>query len=283
MTTLSAVQVRSMREADIKYVIALMEKDPEVAFCKWENESLFRRELDNDCSVLLVAVIDSQIVGALIGGNFARRGMICHTDVDSRFRSHGIGGKLVEHCLEVFRSRGIRRVHLMLTPGNPRAEHFWEMHGFSRDDSHEFLEFDVAEDFASELETDSSDIIEITSLDQLAGCAQLIARDEWQEEEVLECTCRQSHGLLLRASLENRTALFAGGRYGFRAEVSHLHAEDPRDSMTLLVQACSLFAQAGTRRIHVQIPANDQEIKNSLIEFGFHSNEGEKLYHCKLA
>lgn len=49
------------------------------------------------------------------------------------FRGRGFGGKGIEEIVDVARSRGVRRLELLVEVDNPRAIRFYEKHGFVKE------------------------------------------------------------------------------------------------------------------------------------------------------
>jgi ribosomal protein S18 acetylase RimI-like enzyme len=49
------------------------------------------------------------------------------------FRGRGFGAKVIEEIVDVARSRGLRRLELLVEVDNPRAIRFYERHGFERE------------------------------------------------------------------------------------------------------------------------------------------------------
>jgi len=49
------------------------------------------------------------------------------------FRGRGFGAKAVEQIVQIARSRGVRRLELLVEADNPRAIRFYERHGFVKE------------------------------------------------------------------------------------------------------------------------------------------------------
>ena len=49
------------------------------------------------------------------------------------FRGRGFGAKAIEEIVDVARSRGVRRLELLVEVDNPRAIRFYERHGFVKE------------------------------------------------------------------------------------------------------------------------------------------------------
>lgn len=263
--TLRKAEIRPMTDADIEAVCALMSKDKEVAFCPWEDHRLFSQEIANPSSILLVAELDEQIIGALIGGSYAQRGMICHLDIASDFRRNGIGRELVYQAMSIFESREVRQVHLIVTPGNEKAEKFWKALGFEVDHELQVFEFDIPEQgHEHSLET-----VRRVSSPENCLCQELV-EDSWVLQQI-SALCNHPEGVVF----ENTASALFGGRFGFRAEVHALKAT-PESFHQLLHAACSHFKSRGTMRVHAPLRQGDSH-SSLYADFGFRPNVGEKV------
>lgn len=85
-----------------------------------------KRKLQRDPDLFLIAEIDNEIVGTIIGGYDGRRGMIYHLAVKSNFRKHGIGTMLLEEVEKRLRDKGCKKCYLLITAENAAAAQFYE-------------------------------------------------------------------------------------------------------------------------------------------------------------
>lgn len=269
--------IRPMQTSDVDNVCELMNRDPELAFCPWENECLFHQELSDENGVLLVALTAEKIVGALIGGVFAKRAMICHVVVDKEYRSHGIGRQLVDKSFDEFRHRGAEAVHLVVTAGNPRAEKFWRNLGFTVNQNRFFMEYDIPEDFVS----DALMTIEVTEVEQIMEHINSLPPNLLANSEVVECICQQSHAVLIRTDTNENPAIGYGGFFSFRAEISELRGSQ-EELVQLLAALCMHFSAKGVRRVHAHVPVGDESTWAHLKEFGFEKVVEEKVFNNSL-
>ena len=82
-----------------------------------------------------VAEDNSEIIGAIISGSDGRRGFIYHTAVYPEHRNRGIAEQLVEAVINALKSKGIKKVALVVFDRNEVGNDFWERVGFTaRDD-----------------------------------------------------------------------------------------------------------------------------------------------------
>lgn len=89
------------------------------------------KKLSRDPDLFLVAEIEQQIVGTIIGGFDGRRGIMYHLAVAEPFRNRGIGEQLMQELENRLRAKGCLRCYLMVVEGNPEVVDFYLKRGFS--------------------------------------------------------------------------------------------------------------------------------------------------------
>ncbi len=90
------------------------------------------KKMQRDADLFLVAEVQGEIVGTVLGGFDGRRGMMYHLAVASPFRKQGIGNLLMESLEERLRSKGCLRYYLLVTPDNTEAIRFYEARRWER-------------------------------------------------------------------------------------------------------------------------------------------------------
>jgi ribosomal protein S18 acetylase RimI-like enzyme len=90
------------------------------------------KKLQRDPDLFLVAEIDHQIIGSVMGGYDGRRGMMYHLAISPSHRRQGIAGALVDELEHRLRARGCIRYYLLVTPHNQEAIRFYERRGWER-------------------------------------------------------------------------------------------------------------------------------------------------------
>jgi ribosomal protein S18 acetylase RimI-like enzyme len=98
-----------------------------------EPEEIFKK-LQRDPDLFLVAELDGQIIGSVIGGFDGRRGMVYHLAVDHNHRKSGIGSALMHELEGKLKEKGCIRAYLLVTKENTNAIHFYEDLGWERMD-----------------------------------------------------------------------------------------------------------------------------------------------------
>jgi ribosomal protein S18 acetylase RimI-like enzyme len=92
------------------------------------------KKLERDPDLFLVAEIEKQIVGSVLGGFDGRRGMIYHMAVLMEYRRQGIALRLMEELERRLREKGCIRYYLLVTEDNQEAIQFYKAHGWERMD-----------------------------------------------------------------------------------------------------------------------------------------------------
>lgn len=90
------------------------------------------KKLQRDADLFLVAEVEGEIVGAVLGGFDGRRGMLYHLAVAESFRRLGIGSRLMEELECRLRAKGCIRYYLLVTEDNQEAIRFYEHRRWER-------------------------------------------------------------------------------------------------------------------------------------------------------
>ena len=108
---------------------------PSVTDSSKDIEALIKR----DNAAFLVAEIEGQIVGSIIGTFDGWRGHIYRLAVDPRHRRKGLAGKLVSSLEQLFKDWGARRVIAIVETKHPWAMGFWSSAGYVNDSMTRFF------------------------------------------------------------------------------------------------------------------------------------------------
>jgi N-acetylglutamate synthase len=87
--------------------------------------------LKRNVGLSFIAIIDTTIVGSILGSHDGRRGYIHHLTVHENHRHNGIGKVLVENCLKRFKEIGLHKTHVFVFKNNENAIKFWEKINYS--------------------------------------------------------------------------------------------------------------------------------------------------------
>ena len=122
---------------DYSRVITLWENaGPGIHVRRSDNKEEIEKKLQRDPDLFLVAEVDGQIIGSVMGGFDGRRGMIYHLAVESSYRKHGIGALLMNELERRMGDKGCIRSYLMVTRDNLEAMQFYSARGWELMDIH---------------------------------------------------------------------------------------------------------------------------------------------------
>jgi N-acetylglutamate synthase len=119
---------------DIEYyedVLALWKRCEGVGLSDADAPQAIRAYLERNPGMSFVAKVDSNIVGAILGGHDGRRGYIHHLAVDIVWRRHGIARRLVETCIYALKEAGIQKIHIFIFNNNVDGIAFWKSVGWT--------------------------------------------------------------------------------------------------------------------------------------------------------
>lgn len=85
-----------------------------------------QRKLQRDPDLFLVAEVNKNIIGTIIGGFDGRRGMIYHLAVQANARQQGIGAMLLQEVEKRLQAKGCKKCYLLVSADNTEAMKFYE-------------------------------------------------------------------------------------------------------------------------------------------------------------
>jgi ribosomal protein S18 acetylase RimI-like enzyme len=88
------------------------------------------KKIQRDPDLFILAELDGQIIGTVLGGFDGRRGMVYHLAVDNVHRKQGIGGILMSELEKRMKQKGCLRTYLLVTHDNSEAIQFYESRGW---------------------------------------------------------------------------------------------------------------------------------------------------------
>src|SRR6056297_543363 len=89
------------------------------------------RALANPSSTVLVARYGDAVQGSVMVGDDGHRGWVYYLSVEPSHRKTGLGRELMAAAEEWLRSRGVRKIELMVRSGNDAVLGFYEGLGYS--------------------------------------------------------------------------------------------------------------------------------------------------------
>ncbi len=96
-----------------------------------EHEEI-KKKLQRDPDLFLVAEMDGQMIGTVIGGFDGRRGMVYHLTVIASHRQQGAGSLLMDELEKRLGLKGCIRCYMLVTTENETAMRFYEQRGWER-------------------------------------------------------------------------------------------------------------------------------------------------------
>jgi len=138
-------QITRATAADANEVLALWNSQIGMPGCTWSLEypswENVQHDLNNAALWVLrvggslagvVAIGDPGDVGDL-GWDLTRPAGLARLAVSREFQGQGLAAVLISHALQTARNQGYDGVILLVSPGNPRAEHLYQKFGFQAD------------------------------------------------------------------------------------------------------------------------------------------------------
>lgn len=104
------------------------------------------RFLQRNPGISVIAEDKGEIVGAILCGHDGRRGCLYHVCVSENHRRHGIGKKMVVHCMEKLKNEGINKVSLIAFTQNDIGNAFWNCMGWTKREDLNYYDFVLNEE-----------------------------------------------------------------------------------------------------------------------------------------
>jgi ribosomal protein S18 acetylase RimI-like enzyme len=126
------IKIREFRyPADYPAVYALWQNaGPGIHLRRSDEPEEIARKLERDPDLFLLAEVNNEVVGSVLGGFDGRRGMMYHLAVANQFRQQGIASALVDELERRLRAKGCIRYYLLVTTDNDSAIRFYERRGW---------------------------------------------------------------------------------------------------------------------------------------------------------
>ena len=89
-----------------------------------------QKKLKRDPDLFLVAELNDEIIGTVIGGYDGRRGIIYHLAVHKNVREQGVGAMLMNEVEKRLQAKGCVKCYLLVVTDNENAIQFYENRGW---------------------------------------------------------------------------------------------------------------------------------------------------------
>lgn len=97
-------------------------------------ERVIRQKLEVDRELFFVAVVDSTVVGTVMGGYDGHRGWVYALAVAPEHRRHGIASALIAHLEKALVARGCLKINLQVRASNAGVVEFYRKCGYQVED-----------------------------------------------------------------------------------------------------------------------------------------------------
>ena len=128
----ASIQIREFRFPDDYEAVYKLWESMEKGVRAGRSDTLdeIKKKLMRDPDLFLVAELEGQIIGSVIGGFDGRRGLIYHLAVSAAFRGKGIGSCLMDEVESRLRAKGCLKSYLLVTDDNTEAEQYYQNRGW---------------------------------------------------------------------------------------------------------------------------------------------------------
>jgi ribosomal protein S18 acetylase RimI-like enzyme len=117
--------IRSVREDEFPAVLRLWKEAGVTPPSVTDSIEGLARLINQPCGILLIAIVDSRIVGSVIGGWDGWRGNIYRLAVSPEYRHRGIARRLVEEISNALFAKGAEKISALVEHDHPWAIEFW--------------------------------------------------------------------------------------------------------------------------------------------------------------
>ena len=129
MTELSKVQIQEFQINDYNAVFELW-KEAGLVIRPGDNLSGARMKLLRDPDLFLLARLEGEIVGCVIGGWDGRRGWVYHLAVKPSHQGQGIATALLSEVEKRLVERGAKKINAQIYQSNTKSLKFFKARGY---------------------------------------------------------------------------------------------------------------------------------------------------------
>ena len=130
----NTMEIRVFRQQDFEEVITLWER------CEllrpWNDPEMdIERKVNHDVSLFLVAEVNGEVVGTVMGGYDGHRGSVYYLAVAPGRQRLAIGRSLMERVDQRLLAMGCPKINVLVRTTNVQVIAFYEKLGYARDDA----------------------------------------------------------------------------------------------------------------------------------------------------
>jgi len=125
-----SIQVRKMTASDYACAYDLWKSLPGMGLSSADREDALLSFLEKNPLTCLVAEDEGKLIGTILGGSDGRRGYLYHLAIQPDYQKRGLGGNLVQTCLDALQAQGIEKCHIFVIAENRAGLKFWQNAGW---------------------------------------------------------------------------------------------------------------------------------------------------------
>lgn len=129
MTGLSRIQVHEFQITDYNVVLELW-KEAGLVIRPGDDLSGVRTKLLRDPDLFLLALMEGEIVGCIIGGWDGRRGWVYHLAVKPSHQRQGIATVLLSEVEKRLVEKGAKKINAQIYQANTKSLNFFKTRGY---------------------------------------------------------------------------------------------------------------------------------------------------------
>lgn len=118
--------IRQMSVEDYDAVLQLWQKSKSIVLSTIDSRECVGKLLEKNTGLSYVAIMDDQIVGAVLCSQDGRLGYLSNLIVAPAYRRQGIARQLVGRCMYALTGMGIHKCILLIMKETKTAINFWQ-------------------------------------------------------------------------------------------------------------------------------------------------------------